>query len=808
MTIATIFTTIKKGGEVFRVPLTRDFYLETLKKSPFYNRITSLANKIEALLREQKSAHRFDRNRFFEAAGVCVYAHRRAVREVSGLPYADHPIMAAERAVVELKIVDEDELVAYLLHDVVEESEINLRFIKHKFGKEVAGLVDGVTKITQWEKDKLINEENIDKFVNALRADIRVLRIKMVDRWVNLEDAELRSEESRRRNCQEALDFYAPLGVLAGFMRATRHLTDVALQKINPQRFREIEEIISQTLKKEKALLDKIGAKIKRRENVAVSVKPRTAYEVDQIATMRGTDPHHLSDIVMMQVTVASEKDCYAMVEAIHSLGIPQDHYWHDYIQDKKINGYRSIHTAILVGDTLIRFQIRTQAMQKQAEEGVLYEAHTPSGKFKQPDLPWLNTDWIKIILSVDDRRAKIILTKSLSQAWLATVIVMDAPGWSRVYRDVLVPRGVTPLELAFITQPELGLRLVGAIHKDMPKPIDKPIREAVGFIKLQTQKEERYLDFGKLLTNPLARLRFFDYFKSKTEFQKRQYICRILETELKQVFLNLQDIITTMPEEYDRLYSLMVTGKISIEAGVKILADKIKASKSGAITLERVQLEGEAERLSTELQAVRNILPLDRYGFIGERRLDLSFSVRSPAQSSQLANFIAQIEDNKGIKLVRDQRLTPPIIDDHVLNPYTLYFSNDLAVRMAEALWKQNGYIVDLNLDPLVTRKFLEGMSYLVKDHIATAGVLFLGGDPKQLKPFKATLEGMVTRVPSGVEAPLMVVFERTGPASRILTPMMEEGFDLPPLNIIDIRHSSDFILKAIAQRIGVVLE
>jgi (p)ppGpp synthase/HD superfamily hydrolase len=128
-----------------------------------------------------------------------------------------------------------------------------------------------MTKIEQFERDKSINTQNIDKFVTALSTDIRVLRLKMVDRGVNLEDAEQLSAESRERNCREALDLYVPLGWLCGFGKAARHLSDIALKKISPERYLEVSKSIKEMLERDEALLIDLRIEIVRKFNEVVT---------------------------------------------------------------------------------------------------------------------------------------------------------------------------------------------------------------------------------------------------------------------------------------------------------------------------------------------------------------------------------------------------------------------------------------------------------------------------------------------------------------------------------------------------------
>ena len=325
-------------------PAESSFYRHYLHSSPLLSRVTDLAEKAKAI------NPRLNLDRFFDAAGVCLYAHRDQTRKISGEPFAVHPIDSAEKEVELFKVGDEEELIAALLHDTIEDTAIDLHFIRQRFGPDVARLVDGMTKITQLEKDHYINEHNIDKFIFALAADIRLLRLKTVDRISNLEDADRLPEENRKRNCREALDFYVPLLWLCGQMKPARFLSDIALKKLDPAHYAEIKKRIEMSLADNRVEIKWLKAEIATRfrekitsglpaellatpegsryleaklNGLVIDAKPNTVYKVDQTAALRGTDVHVLSDILMLQIVVNSEEDCYRMTNIVHFAGDP-----------------------------------------------------------------------------------------------------------------------------------------------------------------------------------------------------------------------------------------------------------------------------------------------------------------------------------------------------------------------------------------------------------------------------------------------------------------------------------------------------
>ncbi|MBU0672996.1 MAG: hypothetical protein KJ732_08230, partial [Candidatus Margulisbacteria bacterium] len=337
---------------------------------------------------------------------------------------------------------------------------------------------------------------------------------------------------------------------------------------------------------------------------------------------------------------------------------------------------------------------------QKVAQEGVLYNAYTAAGKFRQPELPWLNENWLRIILQITDRQEKILLTKAMAQARLATVRV-EGRSMCTTYENVLLPRGVSPLEIAFIADPLLGVHLVEAFHQDVPKDIKEPIREGIGYIKLQIGDEFLPRDYAKLLSNPLARLRFVDYLGQMGEQAREALVRNILENELAKTFLGLGDLAETMPPgTINEWLARMIKGEVSAEQLASEIGLTISGNVSGLLSLERLEL-GAPEKLPGEVIAIlREVFPIERYGFEGPR-LKVSIPVRSEAQAIQFRRFLDTLNYRKGVEVISHGSIKPPIFDDLTLNPHSLYYSYDLALRAALALQSQGGSVVNINLNP-----------------------------------------------------------------------------------------------------------
>jgi (p)ppGpp synthase/HD superfamily hydrolase len=830
------YAILRKGGQTHRVRADRKFYIDYLKSQPDFHK---RAKKIITVVEKQTGQidDGFDRDKFFEAAGLCLYAHREQKRKTSGDPYAVHPFEVAEFEAEVLYVNNIDELIACLLHDVVEDTQYSVGFIRTRFGRAVANLVDGLTKIRQMEKG--ISEKNIDKFVTALAKDIRVLRIKMTDRGKNLVDADQLEGESRERNCMEALDFYVPLGVLCGFMKAARYLSDTAFNKLYPERYVEIDNVIQEVVGNNQRLLSKLQEQIREKfveklksslpeeimrmpqtrtwlneksSNIKILQKPRTVYEVNQIATMRGVQVRHLSDIVMMQVEVETEADCYLMLQVIQELGIPIDRYWHDYIKDPKINGYRSLHTAVLVmgeneESVLIRFQIRTSEMQKVAQAGILHGAYSSKGQFRQPDLPWLKEDWLRIILKVRDRRAKILLTKSLSQARMATVVAQGSS--TKVnYSDVLLPRGITPLEIAFITDPMLGLFCEEAYLNDVLQPLNEPIKSGIGLIKFKIGDEPYYRDYAQLLLDPLARLKFVQFMEREGEQQKINFCVGALERKLGNFFLSLGDLAKTEDPTTKEILTQVANLELSADAAAKQIREIVKTSGTQILSLQRFKL-GFENGHDREIDAIREIFPVERFRFEGpwaEPSVSLAIPLRHRAQEIQFGNFLKALQKKSGVSLIAHETIKPPIIDGLSLNRHSAYYSYDLAHLVAQALQRQGGRLYDLFVNPNMfgdtPRTAREEMGQLILQTILRDNLFLFSVEPYYADSFTNNLRRIVDQ--GLLEPPLMVVFKREAlNDSQTVFDLLGSSFDMPVHYTAGIGHTDSFIFECVRQRL-----
>jgi (p)ppGpp synthase/HD superfamily hydrolase len=197
--------------------------------------------------------------------------------------------------------------------------------------------------------------------------------------------------------------------------------------------------------------------------------------------------------------------------------------------------------------------------------------------------------DWLKTILTVNDRRAKILLVKSLSQARLATVMVEGAStNWT--YSDVLLPKGLTPLEIAFITDPQLGISCTGIFLRDLSRELTEPIREGIGLIKFRSG-DVQYRDYARHLKDPLARLKYVNRLKEMGRERRDDLLRQILRRELEKIHLPLEDLVRSEPEKVTKLLERMAGLEITAEEAGREIKESIKRVGGDVISLETLDL-------------------------------------------------------------------------------------------------------------------------------------------------------------------------------------------------------------------------
>ncbi len=347
-------------------------------------------------------------NRFFnpetltKAYNFALNAHKNQKRD-AGDPYISHPVEVAN-ILTDLKL-DSATITTGLLHDTIEDTKATYNSVKEEFGKEVADLVDGVTKISALEEKAVNNSkaENLRKLILATSKDIRVLLVKLADRLHNMRTINSVKDSSKKiRKAKETMEIYAPLADRMGMNRIRDELEDLSFSILNSEARNLIlnrlsfiknkrEDIVKQVSDELDQLLksNKIEAEITGRE--------KTPFSIWRKMQNKRISLEQLTDIVGFRVIVKNINDCYITLGLFHNKYSAIPGKFKDYISTPKINQYKSIHTSVIGPiKKRIEIQIRTKSMHEFAERGIAsHWKYKSSEKFSE--LSWKEYDWLKM---------------------------------------------------------------------------------------------------------------------------------------------------------------------------------------------------------------------------------------------------------------------------------------------------------------------------------------------------------------------------------------------------------------------------
>src|SRR5581483_11525893 len=325
--------------------------------------------------------------RIERAYEVAAAAHAGQTR-ASGEPYVTHPLATAK--ILADLYMDEDTIVAGLLHDVPEDTQVTLEELRAQFGDDVANLVDGVTKLSQlrYGKDQ-VEAESLRKMFLAMAEDIRVVLIKLADRLHNMRTLGALKRDKQIKIARETLEIYAPLANRLGIYNIRRELEDLSLKYLDPERFDEIEELLADDRDDRYSYIGQAITQLRERlaqEGVVAEItgRPKHIYSIYKKMIAKRRDFEHIYDIRAIRCLVQDKSQCYLVLGIVHSLWTPIPGEFDDYIAKPKENGYQSLHTAVIgPGGKALEVQIRTKEMHQIAEYGVAahWRYKEPGGK-------------------------------------------------------------------------------------------------------------------------------------------------------------------------------------------------------------------------------------------------------------------------------------------------------------------------------------------------------------------------------------------------------------------------------------------
>ncbi len=407
------------------------------------------------------------------------HAHSGQFRK-DGKPYITHPLAVAE-ILAEWQL-DAQTLIAALLHDVVEDTGISSAEIAQEFGKPVASLVDGVTKLDKihFEDKAQAQAENFRKMLLAMARDVRVILIKLADRLHNMRTLDVMRPEKQGRIAQETLDIYAPIANRLGLNHLYQELEDLAFEHLHPTRHKVIEKAVRAARGNRREVVEKIKQAIEAK--LITCQLPAQIYgrEKHLYSVYRKMQEKHLAfsevfDIYGFRVIVEDARACYVTLGALHALYKPIPGKFKDYIAIPKPNGYQSLHTTLFGPfGAPVEVQIRTQEMHRIAEAGVASHWLYKAGEEAVSELQIQTNQWLQSLLDIqaDSRDSVEFLEHIKVDLFPEEVYVFTPKG-----RIVALPRGATAVDFAYNVHSDVGDHCVGVKINSEFMPLSTPLK-------------------------------------------------------------------------------------------------------------------------------------------------------------------------------------------------------------------------------------------------------------------------------------------------------------------------------------------
>ena len=469
-----------------------------------------------------QSEHAYDMGLIRRAYDLALSAHGDQKR-LSGTPYISHPVAVA-CILVELGM-DTESVCAGLMHDVVEDTKVDLAQMRKMFGPEIAGLVDGVTKMGRipYTSREVQQAENIRKMLIAMSEDIRVIIIKLADRLHNMRTGQFWSPPKQREKALESMEVYAPIAHRLGIRAIKEELEDLSLRYLDPFAYQEIEnslalrrdegsDFIERT---KKALLGRVSPII---PNVYVSGRVKSINGIYRKMFIQGKSMEQIYDIYAVRVIVDTVNDCYNVLGIVHDMYKPLPNRFKDYISTPKPNMYQSLHTTVLGKDGIpFEIQIRTWEMHHTAEYGIAahwkYKLGMKDGRASKDSME-KRLMWVRQILEDErDSQDATDLIRSIKTDLAPEEVFVFTPKGEVIN----LPVGSTVIDFAYAIHSAVGNRMVGAKVDKRMVPITTVLRTGQ-IVEIVTSRETRgpSRDWLKIVKTSEARNKIRNWFKKE----------------------------------------------------------------------------------------------------------------------------------------------------------------------------------------------------------------------------------------------------------------------------------------------------
>ena len=624
--------------------------------------------KFEALLETcRRTLPSADEPMLRRAFRLAYWAHRDMTR-ASGEPYVTHPIEVA-RIYAEEMGMDDVSVAAALLHDVIEDTEVTLGSLRENFGDELAGLVDGLTKIRSVAPSREVGQaENVRKLMLSMASDLRVIFVKFADRLHNMRTIRALRPEKRKKIAAETLELFAPLAHRFGLARVKTELEDRSLAVLDPLAYAEIEAGLAATHDERAAYLQTFTAPLDARLREAgltfrLSARPKTTTSIYRKMKRQEKALDEIYDLMAVRVVldtpppepagddggergrgdaeaarVTREKEvCWRAYSVVTGLYRPLPDRLHDYVSVPKSNGYQSLHTTVIGPDgRRVEVQIRTQRMHEVAERGVAAHWKYKEGVVRAGESLDEYLTWVQDLLDSRDEGATDFVRDFRLNLYDTEIYVFTPKG-----RLITLPTGATPVDFAFQVHTEVGLHCIGAKANGRIVPLSHRLQSGDQVEVITSKKQTPNPDWMKFVVTHKAQTKIRHWVNEKrraaielgrTVWEKRAKKAGLDldETALRRTagrlrFSSPQDMFYEIGaglHDADELVALAKAPRPSEEKAPDPLSDLAGfLHTGGASTSPSLIIEGEPTTgVLTEYAACCNPIPGDEvFGYVAK---------------------------------------------------------------------------------------------------------------------------------------------------------------------------------------------
>ncbi|HEX3037342.1 MAG TPA: bifunctional (p)ppGpp synthetase/guanosine-3',5'-bis(diphosphate) 3'-pyrophosphohydrolase [Thermodesulfobacteriota bacterium] len=510
----------------------------------------------------------------------------------SGEPYLSHPLEVSG-ILADMKL-DLSSIATGLLHDTVEDTLTTPEEIESLFGKEIAFLVDGVTKISRLPVSSRVEEqaESFRKLILATAKDIRVVLIKLADRLHNMRTLEHLPEDRRKRIAKETQEIYAPLAHRLGIYWIATDLEDLSFRFLNPDEYENLSNLVSKRRKEWEKYVEEVkGLLTKKLEEFGIKAEItgrfKHIYGIYNKMRTQDIEFDKVYDIIAFRIITNSLRDCYEILGAVHSTWKPVPGRFRDFIALPKVNGYQSLHTTVIgpFGERM-EIQIRTKKMHQIAEYGIAAHWKYKEGKIEGEDSYKVYAS-LRQLLEWKDIKDPTEFMEAIKGELIADMVYVFTPKGDLKE----LPSGATPVDFAYSIHTEVGNRCTRALINGRLVPLDYKLKSGATVEIITAPDKQPNRDWLKFVVTSRAKTKIRSWLRNEEREQSKVVGKSICERKFKQHGLDFQKMLKDGQlegafqdlklKDVEELYLAVAFGKFSVSDLLKHVLPKEKLERA-----------------------------------------------------------------------------------------------------------------------------------------------------------------------------------------------------------------------------------